>query len=263
MSARFPPVPCPRNQVARNPGKRLGAFTKLRIRAGTGLVLLAAAGFAGCVVDAVSGPVRRENRIIPRDTSETARVDLRMGAGELRVNGGTGDLMDAVFNYNVSTWKPQVHYRSFAGRADLSVRQPEGSRHFGNSKYDWDLRLNDEIPMDVLVHFGAGEARLNLGSLNLRSLEVDMGVGEINLDLRGTPRRDYEVRIRGGVGEATVHLPTDAGIYAIAQGGIGEIKVRGLRQEGRHWVNDLYGNAKTQIRVDVRGGIGGINLLLE
>jgi hypothetical protein len=225
--------------------------------------VLLAACFGGCVVDTVSGPLRRENRVIPRDTSETARVDLRMGAGELRVNGGAGDLMDAVFNYNVSAWKPEVRYRSFAGRADLSVRQPEGSRHFGNSKYDWDLRLNDEIPMDVLVHFGAGEARLNLGSLNLRSLEVDMGVGEINLDLRGTPRRDYEVRIRGGIGQATIHLPPDAGIYAIAQGGIGEIKMRGLRQEGRHWVNDLYGSSKTQIRLDVRGGIGEINVLAE
>jgi len=226
-------------------------------------VLVVAACLAGCVVDAVSGPARRENRVIPRDTSETARVDLRMGAGELRVNGGAEDLMNAVFNYNVSAWRPEVRYRSFAGRADLTVRQPEGSRHFGNSKYDWDLRLNDEIPMDLLVHFGAGEARLNLGSLNLRSIQVDMGVGEINLDLRGTPRQDYEVRIRGGVGEATVRLPPDAGLYAIAQGGIGDIKVRGLRQEGRHWVNDLYGSAKTQIRVDVRGGVGAINLFAE
>jgi N-terminal domain of toast_rack, DUF2154 len=227
------------------------------------LVPLAAACFAGCVVETVSGPARRESRVIPRDTSETARVDLRMGAGELRVNGGAEDLMNAMFNYNVSAWRPEVRYRSFAGRADLTIRQPEGSRHFGNSKYDWDLRLNDEIPMDLLVHFGAGEARLNLGSLNLRSIQVDMGVGEINLDLRGTPKRDYEVRIRGGVGEATVRLPPDAGIYAIAEGGIGDIKVRGLRQEGRHWVNDLYGGAKTQIRVDVRGGVGAINLFAE
>jgi len=263
MSARFLPVPCPRDKVSRNPCERLVPFARLRIVAGTGPVLLAMACFTGCVVDTAGGPVRRESRTIPRDTSETARVDLRMGAGELRVAGGSEDLMDAAFNYNVPGWKPQVRYRSFAGRADLTVRQPEGARHFGNSKYDWDLRLNDEIPMDLLIHFGAGEARLNLGSLNLRGLEVDMGVGEINLDLRGTPRRDYDVRIRGGVGEATVHLPASAGIYAIAQGGIGEIKVQGLRQEGRHWVNDLYRSAKTQVRVDVRGGIGAINVFAD
>jgi N-terminal domain of toast_rack, DUF2154 len=226
-------------------------------------VLLAAACFTGCVVENVSGPERHETRTIPRDTAETARVDLRMGAGELRVNGGAQNLMEAAFRYNVSAWKPDVRYRSFAGRADLTVRQPQGGQHFGNADYNWDLRLNDEIPMDLLIHFGAGEARLNLGSLNVRSIQVDMGVGEINLDLRGTPRRDYDVRIRGGVGEATVRLPEDAGIYAVAQGGIGDIKVRGLRQEGRHWVNDLYGSAKTQVHIDVRGGIGAINLLAD
>ena len=262
MTARFLSVPFPRGKVSRNPDRRLGGFIK-RIRAGTGPVILAAACFTSCVAENVGGPDRHETRTIPLDTSETARVDLRMGAGELRVNGGAQGLMDAAFRYNVSAWKPDVRYRSFAGRADLTVRQPEGGRHFGNADYDWDLRLNDEIPMDLLIHFGAGAARLNLGSLNLRSIQVDMGVGEINLDLRGTPRRDYEVRIRGGVGEATVRLPEDAGIYAVAQGGIGDIKVRGLRQEGRHWVNDLYGSAKTQIHLDVRGGVGAINLLAE
>jgi len=263
MSARLLSVPCPRDKVSRNLGTQLGAFTKLRIGAGTGLVLVGAACLAGCVIDNAGGPVRRESRVIPRDTSETARVDLRMGAGELRVTGGSEGLMEAAFDYNVPGWKPQVRYRSFAGRADLTVRQPEGSRHFGNSKYDWDLRLNDEIPMDLLIHFGAGEASLKLGSLNLRSLEVDMGVGEINLDLRGTPRRDYEVRVRGGVGEANVHLPSNAGIYAIAQGGIGDIQMGGLRREGRHWVNDLYGSAKTQVRIDIRGGIGAINVFTD
>ena len=37
--------------------------------------------------------------------------------------------------------------------------------------------------MDLKVHFGAGEARLDLGSLDLRSVAVDMGVGKLQMDL--------------------------------------------------------------------------------
>ena len=118
----------------------------------------------------------------------------------------------------------------------------------GNAKYDWDLRLNNEIPIDLLLHFGAGKARLDLGSLNMRSIEVEMGVGEIEMDLRGTSKRDYSVRIRGGIGEATVYLPANVGVYAKAEGGLGEIKVRGLRRENQHWVNDWYDSAKPQVR---------------
>jgi hypothetical protein len=217
----------------------------------------------GCVVESASGPVRHETRTFERDTAETARVDLQMGAGELRVDGGASPLLQADFNYNVPAWKPEIRYHSFAGRADLSIRQPAGGAHIGNSKYDWDLRLNNDIPTDFLLHFGAGEAHLDLGSLSLRSVEVEMGVGEIHLDLRGMPKQDYNVRIRGGIGEATVNLPANAGIYAKAEGGLGEIKVQGLRQENGRWLNEWYDSDRPQIRVDVSGGIGQINLIAE
>jgi N-terminal domain of toast_rack, DUF2154 len=218
---------------------------------------------SGCVVETARGPTRHETRTVERDTAETARVDLRMGAGDLRVEGGAAPLMQAEFNYNVPAWRPEVRYHSFAGRADLSIRQPAGTGHIGNAKYDWDLRLNNDIPTDFLLHFGAGEAHLDVGSLNLRSIEVEMGVGEIHMDLRGMPKHDYNVRIRGGIGEATINLPASAGIYAKAEGGIGEIQVRGLRQEDRHWVSEWYDSDRPQIRVDVSGGIGQINLIAE
>ncbi|HEY7389294.1 MAG TPA: toast rack family protein [Bryobacteraceae bacterium] len=218
---------------------------------------------SGCVVENASGPIRHETRTIERDTAENARMELRMGAGELRVEGGAAPLMQADFNYNVPAWKPEISYHSFAGRADLSIRQPAGAGHIGNAKYDWDLRLNNDIPTDFVLHFGAGEAHLDLGSLNLRSVEVEMGVGEIHVDLRGMPKHDYNVRIRGGIGEATVNLPANAGIYAKAEGGLGEIQVRGLRQENGRWLNEWYDSDRPQIRVDVRGGIGQINLIAE
>jgi len=143
------------------------------------------------------------------------------------------------------------------------VEEPSQVRAGNNGDYEWDLRFNNDKLMDLNVNFGAGEARLDAGSLNLRSVEIHMGVGELRLDLRGTPRRDYDVRIRGGVGEATVYLPENVGIAADAKGGIGGIKVRGLHESGDRYVNDLYGHAKTNIRLDIRGGVGSINLIAE
>ena len=45
--------------------------------------------------------------------------------------------------------------------------------------------------------------------------------------------------------------------------GLGEIKVQGLRAEGEHWVNDAYGTSKVQLRLDIQGGVGAINLIAE
>ncbi len=217
----------------------------------------------GCVIE-TPGPTQHDFRTVELDKSETLRVNLRMGAGNLRVGSGTQKMMRADFTYNVPSWKPYVRYSSTAGRGDLTIEQPGTSHtHFGHTRYEWDVRLTRDVPVDLRVNFGAGDAELDVGSLALRSVEVDMGVGKLQLDLRGNLKRNCEVRIRGGVGEATVRLPADVGVYAEAEGGIGEIKTTGLRREGRIYTNDAYQNSKATIRLDIRGGVGAIRLISD
>jgi hypothetical protein len=217
---------------------------------------------SGCVVgDRAAGPIQYESRSIdsPGATrDEPVRVNLEMGAGDLKVGSGTSKLLQAYFTYNVLSWKPEVNY---AG-GSLTVRQPGSSGpHFGNSRYEWDLRFNRDTPLDMHVNFGAGEAQLDLGSLDLRGISFHMGVGKLDMDLRGHARHDYSVRIHGGVGEAIVHLPAGVAIDAKAHGGIGEIDVRGLRKEGSRWVSEGTENAKVRVYVEVEGGIGRIALI--
>ena len=226
-------------------------------------LLAGAMCLCGCVVEA-TGPTQHDFRSIDLDSSERVTVDLNMGAGTLRVDGGTQKLARADFTYNVASWKPYVRYSSAAGHGNLSIEQPSGTHsHMGRTRYEWDVRLNREVPVDMRVHFGAGDAELSLGSLSLRSIDVDMGVGKLNMDLRGHPKRNYDVRIRGGVGEATVRVPDDVGVYGEAQGGIGEIKTTGLRQEGHRFFNNAYEHSKVTIRLDIRGGIGSIRVISD
>jgi hypothetical protein len=217
----------------------------------------------GCVVE-TAGPTQHDYRSIDLDQSEYVRVNLKIGAGRLRVGAGTQKLVRADFTYNVPSWKPYVRYDNAGGHGVLTIEQP-GTRHshIGNVQYEWDVRLNREVPVDLHVNCGAGDADLEVGTLMLRSVDVEMGVGKVDLDLRGTPKRSYDVRIRGGVGEAVVHLPADAGIRATAEGGLGEIKVSGLRRQDREYVNDAYDQSKVKIHLDVRGGIGSIRLIAD
>jgi len=219
---------------------------------------------SGCVIETQTGPLRHDSFSVPRDSSEFLRVTFNMGAGNLRLSGGAAKFLEGNLDYNVDAWRPVLKYSAAAGHGDIDISQP-GVHHgqAGNVKYEWGLRLADDVPLDLTVHFGAGEARLDLGSLFLRSVDVEMGVGQLDMDLRGNTRRDYDVRIRGGVGEATIRLPHDVGVYARAQGGIGSIRTTGLRQEGDHLVNDAYDHSKASIHLDVQGGIGAINLLAD
>jgi len=217
---------------------------------------------AGCIINtSPAGPLQYDSFHLDRDRSEVVKVNLNMGAGKLQVGSGTEKLLQAYFTYNAPPWrKPTVKYEA----GTLTIDQGKNDHvnfNPGQAKYEWDLRFNRETALDFGVNCGAGEAQLDLGSLNLRSVNVQMGVGSLNLDLRGRPQHDYNVHIQGGIGEATVRLPAGAGVYASANGGIGEIKTRGLKKEGDHWENDAYATAKVKVRVDVQGGIGSITLI--
>jgi hypothetical protein len=231
-----------------------------RLAAPAALALLA----AGCMV--VTDNPRSAERIsqtIDLKGAKSVQMNVEMGAGELQMQGGAATLMDADFRYSGSDAKPDVKYDLSAARGTLSVRQPSHHHIGSNSKNEWTLRLNEEVPMDISVKLGAGEGRLNLGQLALRSVDVEVGAGEIKLDLTGQPRNNVDVRVRGGVGEATIRLPRRARIEVEAHGGLGEISAHGLTKRGDLWVNEPAGESDATIHVNVAGGIGGINLFCE
>jgi hypothetical protein len=224
-----------------------------------GLAVLALTGCDAHATSSYPGPRLHVTKNIELDKADMVRVEMRMGAGELNVDGGSTRLLDGDFDFSAPELEPVVRYQDGSFRGRLTIAEP--SHHFGGSgRYQWKLRLNNEVPLDVVTHLGAGNAEMNLGSLNLRGVEVHMGVGNVDMDLRGNPKRDYDVEIHGGVGNATVHLPAGVGIVADAHGGIGNIDAEGLEKHHGRWVSAQHENAKVTIHLDIRGGIGNITL---
>ena len=204
-----------------------------------------------------------------------ATVHLKMGAGELNVTGGADPdrLMEAHSSYNVSAWKPKVSKHVPTEWGLLTVRQGsvEGARG-GDARNVWDIRLNDEVFTHLVVEVGAGESDLDLDSLNLGvpgsqepvDLTVQMGAGDTTVDLTGDYTKPFphiDASIQGGVGEATVLLPSRVGVKVKAQGGLGKIDAKGLqRVDDSSYVNDTYGESEVTLRVDIEGGFREINL---
>jgi N-terminal domain of toast_rack, DUF2154 len=208
-----------------------------------------------------TGPTVHDKHAIELDKSELTRLNLRIGAGELRVSGGASKKVEADLAYNSDRLKPVVEQRSSGSRSEIEISQPESRGFaFGNTVSEWDVRLHNEAPLELAAKLGAGEAHLDLAGVNLRGLNVDIGVGEVSVDLRSPPKSSYTVSINGGVGEARVILPKTVGISASAKGGIGEVKVDGLEKRGDRWINPGHENDAVQITVDAKGGVGEIHI---
>jgi hypothetical protein len=208
-----------------------------------------------------AGETRREELSIDLAGAQSGRVTLTMGAGELHVENGASKLVEAEFIYNSDRLKPAVEQHTSGTETEVAISQSElGTFTFGNVVSRWNLRLNNSVPLDVAAKLGAGEAHMNLGDVALRTLDIGIGAGEVHVDLRGAPKRSYSVDITGGVGETVVYLPRTVGISATAAGGLGSITMNGLEKRGDRWINAGHENDAVQVRLDVRGGIGEIQV---
>ena len=229
----------------------------------TGAVLAGACGMQpGGTQQQEVGKMQEESKSVDPKNAQSTRTQLKMGAGELNVTGGADQLMDGDFSYNVSEWKPKVSYDVSGQKGELVVKQ--GSANSGSldgkARNEWDIGLNDEVPTDLVVQVGAGESDLDLDSLTLKGLDLKMGAGKSTVDLTGDYAQGFDASIQGGVGEATVLLPSGVGVKAKAEGGLGKINAKGLKKVGDSYVNDAYGESDVNLSVDVKGGVGEINL---
>ena len=211
---------------------------------------------AGCNMDHdhLSGRAETITRSVQLGEAKFVQVQIHMGAGELRLAGGASDLLEGDFTSEHPTLEPKINYQVSGDRGMLSVRQPTGG--------EMDIRLRNDVPMDLEVKLGAGESKLIVGSLDLRRLNVNVGVGECTVDLAGDWKENLKALIKGGIGEATVLLPEDTGVRVSAHGGIGEICRGPLMQKGDAFVNEAYGKTPVTLDIEVKGGIGQINLEL-
>jgi hypothetical protein len=234
------------------------------------------------------GDLQTKSQTIELGDDESVNVDIQMGAGELDVSGGASELLEASFTYNVAELDPRATYAG--GRLEVKEGDvvDEGIASLfdlGEFHNEWDLKLNEDVPMEMHVDLGAGRSNLALGALaltglnvtggagdvdldlhgsqSLRRLDFDMGAGEVTIDLTGEWQDDLDARIQGGLGSINLRLPSDVGIIIRAETGIGDIDASGLSRDGDTYTNDAYGESDVTLRIDLEGGVGKINLDVE
>ena len=212
--------------------------------------------------DSESGQMRTVQESVDRKGADMVRAEVTMGAGTLNVSGGAKKLLEAEFKTDRKNFKPEIRYDVSSFRGVLSIGE-KGESRGGNTTNNWTLRFDNDTPLELHLSMGAGENKLDLKTLSLRRVEVMMGVGQVDLDVSGGYKHSVEVKVNGGVGQATIRLPRDIGVRVDAKGGIGGISTSNMRQQGEYYVNDAYGKKGLGMNVIVRGGIGEIKLVVD
>ena len=153
--------------------------------------------------------------------AEQVQANIEMTAGELNVSGGTDELAQSTFVYSEPDQKPEVEYTLYGNKGDLIIRQPDTIGIGLNEHNEWQISLNETVPMELDISLGAGKSKLQLGNLSLDRLDVNAGASDLELDLRGKWEQNLAAQIKGGVGQLTLYLPQDVGVRVYADQEIG------------------------------------------
>lgn len=256
------------------------------------VILVVAATFVsmlGCQLDLQPlevGELRTKSETVPLDDAESVNVVIDMAIGVLTMNGGASNLLEAEIVYNVEELEPEIEYRN----GTLTVSFPDVRMEIGileglnDFRSEWDLRLNDDVPMDLSVETGAGVSTLNLGGLHLNSLavtsgagdvtldlsgssflsslDIEAGVGQLSLDLSGEWQADLEANIQAGLGQVGLLLPNTVCVRVGIDSGIANVNAAGFSMQGGSYVNAACGESDITLRIDIDAGVGNIDLEL-
>ncbi|UCG42579.1 MAG: hypothetical protein JSU73_12055 [candidate division WOR-3 bacterium] len=227
---------------------------------------LAAVLVAGCYVPSPkTAKTRTLSKQVELGDADKVELTVSMGVGEMTLAGGATQLLDASFEYNIPSWKPEVEYQVEGRTGRLDVSQPPSVLAAALPKdvrYVWDLKVNEDVPVYLDLDLGAGKSHVDLSNVNLTGYDIDVGVGELFIDLSGPRQQSLDAEIEGGIGKLEMILPVEVGVRVVVSGGLGKISAIGLQQadEGHVFVNQAWGKTDVRLDLDIEGGIGEVVL---
>lgn len=193
-------------------------------------------------------------------------VNYNLGELNLEANHRKG-MIDGSIRYYPSLTKPKIQYktRGTTGILDITAKANEDDSHLTVSwdelksfkvnteqlKNELDFALPSNIPTDLDLKFGLGEAQINLTDLQLLGLNLDCGLSDVQLQ---------------------INKPNDiTSRYLEITNGLGSFKATGLGYLRTRHVNlkvglgsaelDFRGQIQEDLEINIDVGLGSLELI--
>ena len=206
------------------------------------------------------------DRSEPLSRYDSAARSLVLGVRSHRVMWNHGDRDGGAMQAQLSTRVPM----------DLTVEigAGEGTLELGG------LRLTDLVvkggAADATISFDAPNPvpmrtmRLEAGAASVKvqhaanagteRVNATVGVGGLDLDFTGPLARDLDITASVALGDLTLRVSPEVGVYVDARSFLGSLKNSGLVKRNDGWYSAGYDTARRHVRVRLRAFIGGFTL---
>lgn len=229
----------------------LGSFGVIRVAWGViwPIVIIA---IGAVILYSALRPSRRRpsSAAVSRESSARLELDLSVGAGRFRLEGGAtpANLVE------ISSTNEDIASRveRTGDRADVRLRQdfaywPDAWR----SVSDWTVRLASDVPTFLAMNAGAGDFLIDLSSVVVVGARIQVGAAQARLVLP-RPRGPVEIRVGGGASQLTFSPPPGVQYRVETSGGL--TSVDGPTQSAG------YATASDRVLVRFSGGATSLRI---
>ncbi len=204
-------------------------------------------------------------KVIPLEGARRARIQIDHGGGRLRLDASTDyeELVAGTFGRGV-----QVRRSPWGDGAELRLKPAEGSfgpfvwlgRNSGSN--DWDLGLNNHIPLSLAIHCGARANEFDLEGLRVVDLRLETGASSTELILPAEAG-ETRVAIAAGMASVRIHVPSGVAARIHTSAGLAGVSVDTGRfpRVGEHrYESPDFGAAANRADIDIEAGMGSIQI---
>lgn len=208
---------------------------------------------------------------VPLNGATTARIEINPGDGNLSIDGliSSGELLaDGTLQYfenkgaPIRSINPQGGKVAFtlkgAGMAKPWFRVPWAGCNGG---LDWQIHLNPETLIDLVVLTGGGNVQLDLAGLSVSRILADTGGGNVAIVLPDSAN-GLSLTAKTGAGVVEVSVPMGIAARIHATTGLGQVTVdpRFNPIDKSTYQSPDYEQAARKVEINVSSGAGVVNI---
>lgn len=199
------------------------------------------------------------SQLIEKNVSK-GRIDIDYGAGKLSLIGGTTYFWEGEFEK-----KPVIKTEidSFLQKVKIKTREKSFSWSccsFCFNKREsnnWDIRLTEEIPLEIYIDAGACELDLDMSTLKVKVLDLDIGATEVDMKFSELIP-EVTVNIDAGVSSLKINIPEEFGVKVNLDSGLSlhNLKKLGFKEKRESiYYSPNYSNTEKRIELNMSLGV--------
>ena len=150
------------------------------------------------------------------------------------------------------------------GRAEYRLGMEDSTVFLaGNpASYSWDIGLTPEIPLDLVLEMGLGDAQLDLGGLMPGSLQVNLGMGGLTVQLPDAS--SFTATLDAGIGQIKIIAPESLGLTIHKETALAIVSIPpDFERQGDTYISPNWSSAGYRIDLILKAAIGIVTVIQE